>query len=319
VTYQEVLQINKKARSEMKPSTWKISGLCVVILVCGAFSASAADSTANRAAIEKAVASYVKAFNDRDAKVLAGHWSPEGVYISRLSGDRIVGRKALEKEFSALFKEVKKAKLTVSTESIEFVSPNVALEQGTATVIKPGAEPVNSSYSVVYVKHGGRWLVDRISEEEELPAAPSHHEQLKGLDWLVGKWVDEGGGEVITTECKWTRNKNFLVRSFTASIAGHVDITGMQFVGWDPARKQIRSWVFDSDGGLAEGVWSQKGERWLVKTNATLSDGKTASSTSIIRPLGKDSFGWQKVNRTVDGELLPNIDEVVIVRGQQEE
>ena len=303
----------------MKPSAWISSVLCVVIVVCGSISASAADSTADKAAIGKAVTSYVKAFNDRDAKALAELWSPEGVYTSRLSGDRIVGREALKKEFSALFKEIKEAKLEVSTQSIDFVSPNVAVEQGTATVIKPKAEPVNSSYSAVYVKRDGKWLVDRISEEEELPPAPSHHEQLEGLDWLVGKWVDEGGGEVITTECKWSRNKNFLVRSFTASIGDHVDITGMQSVGWDSARKQIRSWVFDSDGGIAEGVWTEKGKRWLVKTNATLSDGKTASSTSILRPLGKDSFGWQQVGRTVDGELLPNIDEVVIVRGQSEE
>ncbi len=303
----------------MRPNVWISSALCAVMVVCGAFSASAADGTADKAAIEKAIVSYVAVFNARDAKALAEHWSPEGVYTSRLSGDQVVGREALEKEFTALFDEVKGAKLEVSTESIEFVSPNVALEQGTATVIKPDAEPIKSSYSVVYVKRDGKWLIDRISEEEEPPAAPSHYEQLKGLDWLVGKWVDEEGGEVITTECKWSRNRNFLVRSFTASIGDYVDITGMQIVGWDPAQKQIRSWVFDSDGGLAEGVWSRNGDRWLVKTKATLPDGKTASSTSILRPLDKESFGWQKVNRTVDGEILPNIDEVVIVRGQSQE
>ena len=303
----------------MRPNTWISSALCAVMVVCGAFSASAADGTADKAAIEKAIASYVAVFNARDAKALAEHWSPEGVYTSRLSGEQVVGREALEKEFTALFDEVKGAKLEVSTESIEFVSPNVALEQGTASVIKPDAEPANSSYSVVYVKRDGKWLIDRISEEEDLPAAPSHYEQLKDLEWLVGKWVDEEGGEVITTECKWSRNRNFLVRSFTASIGDYVDITGMQIVGWDPARKQIRSWVFDSDGGLAEGVWSRNDNRWLVKTKATLADGKIASSTSILRPLDKESFGWQKVNRTVDGEILPNIDEVVIVRGQSQE
>ena len=303
----------------MRPNTWISSALCAVMVVCGALSASAADGTADKAAIKKAIASYVAVFNARDAKVLAAHWSPEGVYTSRLSGDQVVGREALEKEFTALFDEVKGAKLEVSTESIEFVSPNVALEQGTASVIKPDAEPANSSYSVVYVKRDGKWLIDRISEEEEPPAAPSHYEQLKDLEWLVGQWVDEEGGEVITTECKWSRNRNFLVRSFTASIGDYVDITGMQLVGWDPAQKQIRSWVFDSDGGLAEGVWSHKDNRWLVKTKATLPDGKTASSTSILRPVDKDTFAWQKVNRTVDGEILPNIDEVVIVRGQSQE
>jgi uncharacterized protein (TIGR02246 family) len=298
----------------MKPNTWTISVLCAVIFVCGAFSASAADSTADKAAIEKAVASYVAAFNAQDAKALAEHWSPEGVYTSRLSGEQIVGRPAIQQEFSALFGEVKKAKLAVSTKSVEFVSPNVALEQGAATVIRPDEKPAKSDYSAVYVRRDGKWLLDRVSEEEEPPAPPSHYEQLKELEWMVGTWIDQGGGEVIKTECKWTRNRNFLTRTFTASIGDHVDITGMQFVGWDAARKQIRSWVFDSDGGLAEGVWSNKGGRWTVKTKATLPNGKTASSTTILRPLGKDTFAWQKVNRSLDGEILPNIDEVVIVR-----
>jgi len=299
----------------MKPSIWKSLLACVLIVACGALVATA-DEAADRAAIEKAVASYVKAFNAHDAAALAGHWSPEGVYTSRLSGEQIVGQKALTAEFAALFKEIKGAKLQVATQSVDFVSPNVALEQGTATVIKPNAEPAKSSYSAVFVRRGSKWLIDRISEGQEPPAAPSHHEKLKGLDWLVGTWIDEEGGEVIKTECKWTRNKNFLVRSFTASIGDYVDITGMQFVGWDPARKQIRSWVFDSDGGLAEGVWKHKGDRWIVQTKATLADGKIASSTSILKPLGTDRFSWQQVNRTVDGELLPNLDEVIIVRGE---
>jgi hypothetical protein len=33
-----------------------------------------------------------------------------------------------------------------------------------------------------------------------------------------------------------------------------------------------------------------------------------------MKPLDKNSFAWQQVNRVVDGELLPNIDEIVIVR-----
>ena len=88
----------------------------------------------------------------------------------------------------------------------------------------------------------------------------------------------------------------------------------MQLVGWDAARKEIRSWVFDSEGGFAEGEWSPVGDRWLVKTTATLPDGVTASSTSVFQSLDDNSFSWQKVNRVVDGEILPNIGEIIIVR-----
>ena len=293
-----------------------VSGFLVVCVavMCSVPRACVADQAADQAAIEKAVASYVAAFNAGDAKALAALWSPEGVYTSRLSGDQVVGREALEKDFAALFVEVKGAKLKVATESIEFVSPNVALEQGRATVLRPKDAPLESSYRVVYVKRDGKWLIDRISEDEEVPARPSHHEHLKDLEWLVGTWIDQDGGEAIKTECQWTRNKNFLTRSFTVSIEDRIDVAGMQVIGWDAARKQIRSWVFDSEGGFVEGVWKKSGDRWTVTSIATLADGKTGSFTSISRPLDENSFGWQKVNRIADGEILPNIDEVVIVR-----
>ncbi len=284
-----------------------------VVALGGVGSACSQDND-DRTAIAKAVVSYVAAFNGRDAKALAALWSPGGVYISRTDGEEITGREALQKQFAAQFEEMGDVTLKVTSESLEFISPNVALERGTATVIRPEAEPSGSTYSAVYVKREGRWLIDRVSEEETLPVAPSHHAKLKQLEWMVGEWVDRDGGNVIKTECQWTRNKNFLRRSFTASVEDRVNITGMQFVGWDPARKQIRSWLFDSDGGVAEGVWSPSKGRWLVQTTATLPDGTVASSTSILRPLGAKGFTWQKVNRIVDGEILPNIDEVMIVR-----
>jgi len=288
--------------------------LCVMVVVFASFPAYAADSTTEKTEITKAIMSYVAAFNAQDAKALAEHWSPEGVYTSRLSGEQLVGRDAIEEDFANFFDEVKGAKLEVCTESLEFVSPNVALERGKAVVTRPKGPPLQSAYRVVYVKRDGEWLIDRVSEDEELPQRPSHYEQLKDLEWLIGSWVDRDGGDVIRTECKWTRNKNFITRSYDVSIEDRVDMAGMQVIGWDAARKQIRSWAFDSDGGFVEGVWKKMGDRWIVTSNATLCDGKTGSFKSISRPLDKNSFGWQKVSRIVDGEILPNIDEVVIVR-----
>ena len=290
---------------------------CIPLLLAaaamGAVAASAEDGATDKAAVEKAIQSYVAAFNARAAKALAAHWSPEGVYISRLSGESVTGREALEKDFAALFDEVKEARLEVATESIDFVSPNVAIEQGSATVLRPDEAPAESDYSVVYVKRDGTWLIDRVSEEEKVEP-PSQYEHLKDLEWMIGQWVDQSEDVVIKTDCQWTRNRNFIVRAFTVSTEDQIDMSGMQLVGWDPARKQIRSWVFDSDGGFAEGVWKKTGDRWIVQSTATLPDGRKGSSTSIFRSLDPNRFGWQRVNRLVDGELLPNIDEVVIVR-----
>ena len=168
-------------------------------------------------------------------------------------------------------------------------------------------------YSAVHVKRDGQWLIDRISERE-IVAPPSHYEQLKELEWMIGDWTDQAGEGTVSTECHWARNNNFIIRSFTVSIAGTVEMAGMQIIGWDAATKQIRSWVFDSDGGVNQGVWKRTGDLWSVRQTATLPDGTLASSTSLLTPLDQNSFTWQQVNRVVGGELLPNLEEIVIER-----
>ena len=118
----------------------------------------------------------------------------------------------------------------------------------------------------------------------------------------------------MVTECNWTRNNNFLVRSFTVQIRDRIDMAGMQIIGWDPAAKQIRSWVFDSDGGFGQGTWTRKEDRWYVQQRGVLADGRTSSAVNILTKLNDSACTLQSVNRTVDGELLPNIDEVQVTK-----
>jgi uncharacterized protein (TIGR02246 family) len=266
-----------------------------------------------RAEIENRVQSYEAAYNAKDAQALSAHWTPDGAYIDRASGQRIVGRSSLEKAFQTEFESQPKSRLDVDVESIEFVSPNVAMEQGTSTLSNPDGEPMASSYSAVHVKRDGQWLIDRVSEQE-IVTPPSHYENLKELEWMIGEWTDHAGEGSVSTECHWARNNNFIIRSFTVSVAGGVEMAGMQIIGWDPAQKQIRSWTFDSDGGFNQGVWSKVGESWSVQTTATLPDGTLASSTSLLKPSDENTFTWQQVNRIAGGQLLPNLEEVAVER-----
>jgi len=226
----------------------------------------------------------------------------------------------LKSQFAGIFAEAGEARLEVSVESVNFVSPNVAIEQGTARVIRPDAEPEESSYTAVDVKRDGQWLLDRVSEVEDEPAPTSNYEHLKDLEWMIGSWVDsdEESGVTIQTDCEWTRNQNFMTRSFAVVMRDEVDMAGMQIVGWDPALKRIRSWVFDSGGGFGEGVWTRKGDRWIVQSTGTLSDGSKSSCINIMTYVDDNSFTWQSVSRQAGGELLPNIDEVLVVRKDTE-
>jgi uncharacterized protein (TIGR02246 family) len=295
--------------------------MLVVAVICAATSIARAQTdrqTEDEAAIRKAVESYVAAFNQGDAKALAALWSPEAVYTNPLNGEQVVGREAIEKQFTTIFADAQGAKLEAKTEAIQFISPNVAVEQGTAKVVRPNQEPEESTYTAVYVKRDGQWLLDRVTEED-VQTPPSHYEQLKDLEWMIGTWIDQDEENRIETTCQWTKNQNFITRWFTVSVHDRIDMAGLQIVGWDPAAKKIRSWVFDSDGGFGEGMWTKKDTRWYVQSTGTLPDGGKTSCVNIITYIDDNTCTWQSVNREAGGEILPNVDEVMAVREQDQD
>jgi uncharacterized protein (TIGR02246 family) len=276
-----------------------------------------ADQAEDEATIRANAEAYVTAYNSHDAKAVAAMWSPEAVYMDPSTGEAAVGREEIEVVFASILANLGDAKLEVEVASVEFVSPNVAIENGVARIIQPNAEPEETNYTAVNIKRDGKWLLDRISEEESA-VPPSSYDQLKELEWMIGSWIDQDEDATVQTDCEWTKNQNFINRSFAVVVGDQVDLAGMQMIGWDPVAKQIRSWVFDSDGGFAEGKWSRKGDRWIIQQTGTLPGGSRSSAVNIITRIDDDSFTWQSIQREVDGELLPNVDEVLVVRNSAE-
>jgi uncharacterized protein (TIGR02246 family) len=273
-----------------------------------------ADQANDEAMIRKNAEAYVAAYNNRDAKALAAMWSPDAVYSDPSTGEEAVGREEIEKAFAETLSESKEAKLEVEVDAVRFVSPNVAIENGTARIVRPNEEPEESGYTAVNVKRDGKWLLDRVTEEAAAPPPPSHYEHLKDLQWMVGTWIDQDEDATVQIDCEWAKNQNFMHRSFAVVVGDEVDMAGLQIIGWDPIAKQIRSWVFDSDGGYAEGKWTRKGERWQIQQTGVLPSGSKSSAVNIMTPVDGDSFTWAAVSRDVDGDLLPNLDEVLVVR-----
>jgi uncharacterized protein (TIGR02246 family) len=271
------------------------------------------DPAADEAAIRKSDDAYVQAFNKKDAKALADLWSPDAVYVNRTTGEEVTGRLAIGEQFTALFKAQPALKLEVNTESIQFISPNVAVEHGIAKFTSPKGEPEAVAYQAVSVKRDGQWLLDRVTDDPK-ESPPSHYEQLKPLEWMVGHWTDEGDKGLVELDCNWTKNQNFLTRAIKIALGDGLSFSGMQIIGWDPAAKTIRSWTFDSNGTFAEAAWSQKGDQWFIRNTGVLADGGKASMVNVMKKVNDNTFTWQTIDRTVDGEIQPNIDETVIVR-----
>ncbi len=263
-------------------------------------------------AIRAAVDSYVAAYNQGDAKGVASHWSESAEWISP-SGQRFQGRQAIQNEMQSLFAENRDVRIEVIGPSIRLISPDVAMEEGIVRVIRPAELPTDSTYLAIHVKQDGQWKLDSV-RETEVPATPAASAQLEELAWLVGEWIDQSPEATVESSVTWTKNKTFLSYAFKVSAPGMEDLEGTQVIGWDPAADVIRSWMFDSDGGLGEGVWSKKGNGWIVKFSQVLPDGRKASATNMYTLLDANTFTWKSVGRKLDGEFLPNTGEVTVVR-----
>jgi uncharacterized protein (TIGR02246 family) len=263
-------------------------------------------------ALRELTGKFTAAYNAGDAAALAALFTEDAEIVGD-DGSVTSGREAIAERFAATFEDDPGATLALQTESVRLLGADSALEKGTATLTPAdGAAPEAARYTVVYVKRDGAWLHAVVRDD---PAAePTHHEQLKQLEWMVGEWVNESDDAVVSTTCRWTEDGNFLVRDFDVKIAGRVALRGTQRIGWDPLHKQPRTWVFDTEGGFAEGLMARHGNQWLVKATGVRPDGKPASATSIITLWGPDRVGWQVADRTVGGLAVPDIDQFIMVR-----
>jgi hypothetical protein len=125
---------------------------------------------------------------------------------------------------------------------------------------------------------------------------------------MVGDWVEESAEGVVLTSCRWDPGKNFLLEEFTIRAVGKPVLSGTHRIGWDAGRKQVRSWVFDSEGGFGEAAWSRGGEgRWVVRAHGTRRDGRTAEATRVLTRLDDHRMRWESVDRTLGGEAVPDV------------
>jgi uncharacterized protein (TIGR02246 family) len=272
----------------------------------------AAKPSADESTIRANVAAFVKAYNARDAKAVANLFSPEAQVIDE-EGETVQGRDAIEKKVADTFADAPQGRIQLYIDSIRFAGTALAIETGKATVTSsPGDTPDVSKYTAVHIKSkDGKWLLGFVRDEEDTEL--TNFERLKPLEWLIGDWIDESPDSVVLTTCKWSDNKNFLLSDINIRVQGSNAMHLTQRIGWDPLTKQIKSWLFDSDGGYGESFWTRDGDRWLVKATAVRRDGTTASMTNIYTPTGKDSYTWQTTDRVVAGAVLPPI-EIKVVR-----
>jgi uncharacterized protein (TIGR02246 family) len=263
-------------------------------------------------AIRLAAEAFAKAYNAGNAKAIASLFVADGQIVSE-EGQSTQGRDGIEEVFAGIFKEHPKTHMDLAIGSIRFIGRDMAVEDGMATVTDGPDEPAQRSpYTVVHAGRDGKWLM---ASARDLPDdTPTPEEQLKQLQWMIGQWVDESPEALVMSSYHWTDNQCYILSEFKVQVGGRPVMTGTQRIGWDPLAKKIRSWVFDSEGGFGEGLWTREGNRWIVKKTGVTRDGKIASATNIITRVSKDRMTWQQRDRIVGGEKTPDIAEIPIAR-----
>lgn len=272
---------------------------------------------AAKKAIREAGRSYLKAFADGDAKKVAEHWAENGEFFGS-SGRHVKGRENIEKEYADYFATHPGQKLNPSRRQIRFIQPDVAIVTGVSSVSPaPPGPPSKCTYSAILVKQDGRWLMDNV--RETMTFTPSNYEKLADLEWLVGHWTYSGDSDFVKSadvSCRWSRNKNYLLRKYTIRLAHEETHSGMQRIGWDPIAGSVCSWMFSSDGSHTEGLWTKDDDRWVIQSRGVLRDGRKISATNIVTPIDADVFTFQSINRMMDGKPEPNVGPIEIKRRQ---
>lgn len=303
----------------MSEAVRRLSGIVLLFVIAGTAraqeksKAASPGATADEAAVRALAAQFADAFNKHDAVAIATQFTENARVIDE-DGHAVDGRAAIRERFTIAFEANPELKVDFATDTLRFVSPDVAVEEGRASA-QGGS--LSGMYTVLYVKHDGRWQIAGVRDHANVEEAPeSPHARLEELAWLVGDWVDESDDEtVVRTTCAWSDDGNYLIRHFKIEAAGKPVMSGSQRIGWDPQRKQIRTWVFDSDGGFSEGFVTRAAEnQWVVKMTGTLSDGAAVSATNVITREHPDTMRWLSMDRTVGGEALPDAEEIVIAR-----
>jgi uncharacterized protein (TIGR02246 family) len=256
-------------------------------------------------AIRKAVAAFVEQYNAHNADGVAALFAADARMIFR-DGTEVNGREEIKQAFTQAFETSPNGAVSVVVESLRFLTPDVAVEEGFTTIFPDGETlTARSRYTVVHLKKEGKWLMQsvRVVEEESLSA----YGELQPLEWLLGEWIDEGQSETVETTFRWDDNKSFLLEEFEVIRDGAVVMKGTQRIGWDPQARQIRSWTFDTAGGFGDAVWTPVEDRWVVKAKAVTADGTSASATRTLTRAATDRVIWTATDRLAGDEQLPDL------------
>ncbi|HTU26144.1 MAG TPA: DUF4440 domain-containing protein [Pirellulales bacterium] len=249
----------------------------------------AANAQSADAAVRAASAAYVAALNAGDLKAAAAFWSDGGEFVDA-AGQVTPAATIVAERLPQRFAGKDRPQLKVAIRSLRLLGGDAALEDGAVeTTAADGSTASRGSYSAVWVRRGGRWQIDSLREASSTADAMAA-DDLKQLDWLVGRWSAKADEATITVDCQWSEEHAWIQRDITIERAGQPPMRISQRIGRDPQTGRIKSWGFDSAGDTTEATWEPRGKEWLVSSHGTLPGGGQTSAENVYSDINEAGF-----------------------------
>jgi uncharacterized protein (TIGR02246 family) len=267
------------------------------------------DRKAAEEAIHAAANAYVEALAAGDSQAMLGMWAEGGDIVDSQGNSRpaseLVPSQAASRVAAAGSGQAPVKPPHVTDKAIRFITDDVAIEDGRVEATAPNGTPRLGRFTAIWVRQDGNW---RLASLREVRLDQQSGALLSGLDWMVGTWSGQGGGATFEVSTQWNPNHTFLTRDLKVTIDGKEVVNGQQRIGIDPLDGQIRSWMYDHDGGHGEGVWTKHGDAWVVQATGVTADGRRTTGTNIYRPDGPDKLIWKSIGGTSAGQTMPDFE-----------
>lgn len=287
----------------MKPLAASFFAILLLLAPC-----AAQDNDPNQVNLDALAAnakSFVESYNKGDHDALAKLFLPEGEIVLP-NGEIVAGREEIAAFYEEVFAGEEDPKAAMEAGSVRFVTPGIAVEDGTLHVTKSTGEVASHYYTAVQVKQeNGNWLTASVRDELEDTAPAS--EKLIALGWLVGDWLIEVDGTRTFLAFEWSDDGPYLDGRALTEIAGEESTSSTYRIGWNNARKNFVSWGFDAQGGYTKSEWTNTNDGFLLRTTGVTADGESNESTQTITPDDNlQGFTWADRDQMIGDEAQPD-------------
>jgi uncharacterized protein (TIGR02246 family) len=265
------------------------------------------ETTPDIAGLHKAASNFVNAYNKKDAAAIAKLFTEDGE-LTDLSGEKITSSRAeIEAHYSDVLVDEYASSIAIEVSSVRLVTPDIAIEDGRAHFTPPGKVtiPRSIAYTAVLAKNAeGAWLIASSRTLRDVTDAAGQLAALSAA--LIGEWTcTTADGVRLDLAIGWDVSEKFLSGEMLTTTADAEPQTGTIRIGWNAAKNSIVSWMFDSEGGVIEGVWTPSETGWLIRAEGTTADGETFSTMQKITPEGEDVIQWDASQRVIAGAKQP--------------